>query len=89
MTSYHFGKTVVWYNLSPYYKEKHVHFRDGSVHMVVYNNEMKWISSIYVDIKRRTHENVDYIDEKGEVVTGVPHVVIDVCGNEREILAIV
>lgn len=89
MVSYHFGKVVTWYNISPLYKLKHTLFCDGGIHTVVYNKEMQWISSIYVDKKSRTHERVEYIDDKGEVVSGFPYVVIDVYGNERDMMALV
>lgn len=85
MTSYHFGKVITWYNDHPGYKQKHTRFLDGGVHTVVYNREMQWISSIYVDAKGRTFERVEYIDNNGEVINGMPYVIVDVYGNERDI----
>ena len=86
--NYHFGKIVTWHNGSPHYKHKDTHFADGGVHTVVYNKEMKWISSVYVDAMGRTHERVEFIDDKGEVSTGFPFVVVDVYGNQLDLLAL-
>lgn len=85
MTSYHFGKVITWYNDHPNYKQKHTRFQDGGIHTVIYNNKMLWISSIYVDAKGHTSEYVEYIDNRGEVSIGMPSVIVDVYGNEREI----
>jgi hypothetical protein len=87
--NYHFGKIVTWHNGSPHYKHKYIHFAEGGVHTVVYNNEINWISSVYVDARGRTHERVEYIDDKGEVSTGFPFVVVDVYGNQFDLLAFV
>jgi hypothetical protein len=76
--NYHFGKIVTWHNDSPHYKHKDTHFK-----------EMNWISSIYVDARGKTHERVEYIDDKGEVSTGFPFVVVDVYGNQRDLLVVV
>ena len=88
-TDYHFGKIITWYYDSALYSHQTTVFADGTTHCVVYNTDMKWISSIVVDVYGRSYERVEYIDNKGEITIGYPSQVIDGNGNEYDTTVIV